>query len=244
MTTFFEREKSLRTVLKNLIKKGFSFQALSSEIGIHEKVIRDFTNIEERTLNPINYNSLVLYLNKSNYELSILSFADLVELLKLTTTESIKWDFINTFESDELKLYKEFRDFVLNDKFKFFKDGRLLNELDGEVIHLTEEPKENQVNWLEVGLRGVSNKQFFDDPFIRSTALIELKKKIFDVKYRDLQIFGFSVPEFLWNGDSKEIFLLMAKGKRENKIQLNPTEGLFDPKIKTKVPSSRKKVKK
>ena len=227
MTTFFDCEKSLRTVLKANIEKGFSFQALSAEIGIHEKVIRDFVNIEERTLNPKNYNSIVLHFNKSSYDLPILSFEDLIGHLRLTTNKSIKWDFINTFKPDELKLYKEFRNFVLKDKFKFSNDGTLL------------ESDRNKGGWSESGLRGVANKHFFDDPFIRSQALIELKNK-YDADYKDIQIFGFSVPEFLWKGNTKEIFLLMAKNKKENLLQLSPSVGLFEPKLKKKVPSSRK----
>jgi len=249
MATFFEREQSLRAALKELNERGLSFQGLSSEIGIHEKVIRDFINIEQRTLNPINYNKIIAHFNKITFELSQLNYGGLVEMLMQTTELSIKWDFYTTFDSSDLDLYKNFKKFVINDKFKFFKDGRLLKANPEEAIHLSDDPEKNKTNWDEKGLRGVANRRFFDDPFIRTTALVELKDKIFKREFENLKIYGFSIPSFLWNGDSQEVYLLMVKlnsseDQAHPKINLSPSQGLFSPKEKKDAPSSRAKTNK
>lgn len=211
-TNFKEREESLRTLIRLRKQEGISVLQLASDMGVHEKVLRDFSADESsKSLSPKNYNSIINSLSYEALQLNEVDFSGLVRFLDGVKKENIRWEFTSRYEEDEIQLYKSFKKFI---------------EENADIVH----EKNSKVSFLEC----VRNRD--DDPFERIEKIASYKagyKEFFSDK--NLRVYAGIPIQCLWENDEVPIILLLStENSLEKVITLNQDKKvlLFNPKQK------------
>ena len=136
-TNFKEREESLRTLIRLRKQEGISVLQLASDMGVHEKVLRDFSADESsKSLSPKNYNSIINSLSYEALQLNEVDFSDLVRFLDGVKKEKIKVEFTSRYEEDEIKLYKSFKNLLKKMLILFMKKTLKLVFLNAFVTEM------------------------------------------------------------------------------------------------------------
>ena len=217
-----EREESLRKYfLFRKDRRKESINSMAIELGVPERTIREFVlgykdknKVRKfRTLSPHNYNTIVEKLKMLPLHLHKLKFEDLLSLLK--DTKIIKWDMDPAFESEKIKKFEFFRDFV--EKNMQINDHSLKNK----------------------SLLKLINPDKVDDPFKQNKRLSHVYKKYkknFMSNEDDLElvIFGATYYKFLMKGDDKEVFIYLTFNesyKKQDIVTISSRAGLFEPKL-------------
>jgi transcriptional regulator with XRE-family HTH domain len=209
-TNFKEREDSLRELIRLRKQEGISVLQLASDMGVHEKVLRDFSaDQSSKSLSPKNYNSIINSLSYEALQLDEVDFGGLVRFLDGVKKENIRWEFTSRYEKEEIKLYKNFKKFI---------------EEDADVVR----NKTSKVSFLEC----VRNRD--DDPFERIEKIASYKAGYKEF-FSDLRVYAGIPIQCLWENDEVPIILLLStENSLEKVITLNQDKKvlLFNPKQK------------
>lgn len=209
-TNFKEREDSLRELIRLRKQEGISVLQLASDMGVHEKVLRDFSaDQSSKSLSPKNYNSIINSLSYEALQLDEVDFGGLVRFLDGVKKENIRWEFTSRYEKEEIKLYKNFKKFI---------------EEDADIVL----KKTSKVSFLEC----VRNRD--DDPFERIEKIASYKAGYKEF-FSDLRVYAGIPIQCLWENDEVPIILLLStESSLEKVITLNQDKKvlLFNPKQK------------
>jgi hypothetical protein len=214
-TNFKEREDSLRGLIRIRKAGGVSILQLASDMGVHEKVLRDFIAEEStKSLNPKNYNAIVSSLSYEAIELIEVDFSKLVRGLDGVNKESVKWEFTSKYEANEIELYKKFKRFIEEDANVIFKVSKK-KSLNSFLDHIND--RKDAFKRIEkiASYRDAYKNQFNDE---------------------GLRVYIAIPIQCLWADDSPPIIILLStENSMEAKITLNGDKKvlLFNPKKKT-----------
>lgn len=209
-TNFKEREDSLRELIRLRKQEGISVLQLASDMGVHEKVLRDFSaDQSSKSLSPKNYNSIINSLSYEALQLEEVDFGGLVRFIDGVKKENIRWEFTSRYEKEEIKLYKNFKKFI---------------EEDADIVL----KKTSKVSFLEC----VRNRD--DDPFERIEKIASYKADYKEF-FSNLRVYAGIPIQCLWENDEVPIILLLStESGLEKVITLNQDKKvlLFNPKQK------------
>ena len=210
-TNFKEREESLRELIRSRKKQGISVLQLASDMGVHEKVLRDFSAEKStKSLSPKNYNSIVSSLSYESIILKGVDFASLVKFLDGVKKENIRWEFTSKYEQNEIKLYKKFKKFIEEEA------DCVLNK------------KISKVSFLKC----INNRN--DDPFERIEKIASYKEG-YEKTFKKLKVYAAIPIQCLWENDEVPLILLLStEDSFGEDATLNGDKKvlLFDPKKK------------
>lgn len=212
------RQEDLRKFFELRKSKGESLSSMANQIQVTERTLREFLgNIDKhgnklkRNLSAKNYNKIVSHYRNLTINLVRHQFGDLVYLLKDVSSTSIKWDFQTSYDQDEIKKFKDLRDFIC-------KKAVIYRSQSYSLLEIINPPKENES--LPV------------DPFEKHELLSDIKEK-FDDTFQEVKIWAANYYSFLWKDDFKEVFIFMSMDKDNNLEEIInlQSDNLFDPKL-------------
>tara|TARA_B100002019_G_scaffold155475_1_gene133920 strand:- start:233 stop:868 length:636 start_codon:yes stop_codon:yes gene_type:complete len=193
--TFNDREADLRSVLTDLRdKKGTSILSLANEIGVNEKVLRDFLKENSTvSLSKQNYKKIVSFFAQLSLDYVRTKFHNLVNLLKGTKKENIKWDFETDFSENQVESYKELKDFLINGDDCLWE---VVNKSDGDVfdnyaaISKKKEEFEKAKGFLDIYIYGAEPRKFLWSTDSKESRFYFIDKKLAVGKEEGITVFG------------------------------------------------------